>query len=93
MLILAGLVCTGWLTFADVTRLPAVRTVSSEAPFALYLPFLLWATIRFGVAGAGVALFLSTEFTVYAVVHNHGPFRSSALTGVVLPLQLSLALM
>jgi C4-dicarboxylate-specific signal transduction histidine kinase len=92
LLILAGLVCTGWLTFADVPRLPAVRVLTSEAPFALYLPFLLWAAIRFGVGGAGVALFVSTEFTVYAVVHGHGPFRATALSGTVLPLQLSLAL-
>ena len=88
----AGLVVTGLLTLTDLSRAPALRLVSAETPFALQLPFLLWACARFDPGGAGLALFVTTEFTVYAAVHSHGPFRWLVPDAAVAPLQLSLTL-
>jgi signal transduction histidine kinase/integral membrane sensor domain MASE1 len=86
----AGLVLTEVVAFSALSQLPLLQLISTEAPLALPLPFLLWAAARFGPGGAGVASFLTTEFTVYAAVHNHGPFPSFGFHAQVLPLQLSL---
>jgi C4-dicarboxylate-specific signal transduction histidine kinase len=91
--IVAGLVLTGAFTFSEMGHVPALRIVSTEAPIALYLPFLLWAGMRFGVGGVGLALLATSELMVYAAVHNHGPFRTVTLAGAVLPFQLSLTIM
>jgi len=88
----AGLVASGLLTFSDVPQVAPLHIVSAEVPLALHLPFLLWAAVRFGPGAAGLASFVTTEFTVYAAVHGHGPFHSFALGAAVFPLQLSLTL-
>jgi C4-dicarboxylate-specific signal transduction histidine kinase len=64
--------------------------VLSQAPLALQLPFLLWAAVRFGTAGAGVTLFTATILAVWSVVHGQGPFSEMSPTSTVPALTLSL---
>jgi hypothetical protein len=71
-----------------LSQLPPLRAVSSQAPLALQLPFLLWAAVRFGTPGAGVTLFAATILAVWSVVHGQGPFAemSPTATGPALTL-------
>src|SRR5262245_25376500 len=54
----AGLLATGVADFrAEMSPFRPLTDVLSQTPLALQLPFLLWAAVRFGTAGAGVTLF------------------------------------
>jgi C4-dicarboxylate-specific signal transduction histidine kinase/integral membrane sensor domain MASE1 len=75
-----------------VFELPPLRAVSSQAPLALQLPFLLWAAVRFGTAGAGVTMFTATILAVWSAVHGQGPFAEMSPTATVSALTLSLIL-
>ena len=48
----------------------------NTAPVSLYapLPFLLWATIRFGPRGTSACLLVVTFFSIWGDVHGRGPF-------------------
>jgi two-component system, LuxR family, sensor kinase FixL len=86
-----GLVVMGSSDFAGVlSQLPPLRVVSSQAPLALQLPFLLWAAVRFGTTGAGITLFTTTVVAVWSVVHGQGPFAAMSPTTTVSALTLSL---
>jgi two-component system sensor kinase FixL len=86
-----GLIVMGSADFGGaIHQLPPLRAVSSQAPLALQLPFLLWAAVRFGTAGAGVTLFAATIVAVWSVVHGQGPFAEMSPTTTVAALTLSL---
>ena len=86
-----GLLVMGSADFGGVlSQLPPLRAVSSQAPLALQLPFLLWAAVRFGTTGAGVTLFSATILAVWSVVHGQGPFAAMSPTTTVPALTLSL---
>ena len=88
-----GLIVMGSADFGGVLyELRPLRAVSSQAPLALQLPFLLWAAVRFGTPGAGVTLFTATILAVWSVVHGQGPFAASSPTTTVPALTLSLIL-
>jgi two-component system sensor kinase FixL len=88
-----GLIVMGSADFGGVlSELPPLRAVSSQAPLALQLPFLLWAAVRFGTPGAGVTLFTATILAVWAAVHGEGPFAGVSPTTTVPALTLSLIL-
>ena len=87
----AGLLVMGLSGFTNqLTQFPPVRTVSSQNPLALQLPFLLWAAVRFGTTGAGVTLLTTTLLAVWSAVHGRGPFAlmSPSITGPALTLSL-----
>ncbi len=45
-----GVIAMGSTDFGGMlSQLPPLRAVSSQAPLALQLPFLLWAAVRFGI--------------------------------------------
>ena len=71
-------------------HIPALRAVSSQMPLAIQLPFLLWAALRFGSAGAGIAVFTTSTLSAWAVVHGIGPFESVAPQTTLTALRLSL---
>ena len=73
-----------------LSQLPPLRAVSSQAPLALQLPFLLWAAVRFGIPGAGITLLSATILAVWSVVHGQGPFADMSPTTTVQALTLSL---
>ena len=86
-----GLLVMGSADLAGVLlELPPLNAVSSQAPLALQLPFLLWAAVRFGTAGAGVTLFAATILAVWSVVHGQGPFAQMSPATTVPALTLSL---
>lgn len=55
------------------------------------LPLLLWAAIRFGPFGAGVAFLLFSVFVVIGTAEGNGPFAGDARQGAALFLPLFLA--
>lgn len=61
-------------------------------PGLLYapLPFLLWAAVRFGPAGASVSLLVLTLTSVWGSIHDAGPFVGGPVASNVLALQLFL---
>ncbi|MCP4004663.1 MAG: PAS domain-containing protein, partial [bacterium] len=63
-----------------------------NTPALLYspLPFLLWATIRFGSRGACSAVFLTTLLTIWNAINGNGPFTANSAADNVLSLQLFL---
>jgi signal transduction histidine kinase/integral membrane sensor domain MASE1 len=79
-----GLIGFGWTDFArDLSAIPVIRAVSTQAPFVVQLPLLLWAAVRFGPTGTGAALLTSTLLNAWSVVHGQGPFATMAAgTGV-----------
>jgi len=86
-----GLIAIGMTDIGGLaSELQPLRAVSSQAPLALQLPFLLWAAVRFGVAGAGITLFTATILSVWSVVHGQGPFAEMSPTMTVAALTLSL---
>src|SRR5262249_10278654 len=41
-------------------------------PVALFLPFIFWAAVRFGPAGASMTLFITTLIVIWAETHVRG---------------------
>ena len=86
-----GVLLMGSTDFAGMlSELPPLGAVSSQAPLALQLPFLLWAAVRFGIPGAGITLLSATILAVWSVVHGQGPFADISPTTTVPALTLSL---
>ena len=49
----------------------------APAPLYLPLPFLLWAALRFGPAGASVSFAVMALVVVWGAGHGKGPFSAS----------------
>ena len=72
-----GVVAIGWLNVrGPLPETPALRVVSSQTPFAVQLPFLLWAALRFGPTGTSLTLLATSLLSAWAVVNGIGPFAS-----------------
>jgi PAS domain S-box-containing protein len=69
-----------------------VESGSGSRPALLYslVPFLLWAALQFGIAGASNSMVLVSIIAIWGVVHKRGPFISGELVNDVLSLQLFL---
>jgi two-component system sensor kinase FixL len=80
-----ALVGTGYLIF-DMPR------ENATAPALLYapLPLLLWAAVRFELAGASAALLLLAYQSTWGAIHGRGPFASQPPVDSVFQLQLFL---
>src|SRR5499427_6899768 len=74
-----------------------LRAGADLALLFLPLPFLLWATVRFGALGASTAISIVSFLAIWSASHGHGPFsggtaQQSALSieifliGVAIPL-------
>jgi signal transduction histidine kinase len=81
------LVITALLVVTYPIQNVAFQAVSIEAPLALQLPFILWAALRFGTAGASLTLLVTTILSSWAVGHGHGQFQTLAPGASVLALQ------
>lgn len=66
---------------------------SNAFPALIYapVPFLLWAALRFEVAGTAWALLVIAYVSTWNAIHGRGPFVSGAADDHVLQLQLFLA--
>ncbi len=53
---------------------PETNSVLLYAP----VPFLLWAAVRFGPAGASTSLLIVTLLSIWAAVHGRGPFVTTS---------------
>jgi PAS domain S-box-containing protein len=56
------------------------------------LPFLLWAAVRFGVAGASASVLVVTLISIWGTAHGRGPFVSYSSLENALSLQIFLIL-
>ena len=85
-LLLVGLSAThlaaGYIERTDVLALLVVLYTP--------VPFLLWATIRFGGAGLSVALVWTTFLTISSAFVGHGPLANNAGADTVIGIQLFL---
>lgn len=80
-LMLAGLVISAYRAFILVS--------SGSGPVLLYslLPFLLWAALRFGVAGTSNSMIVVAFLAILGAVHGRGPFTGTTPVNNVLSLQ------
>ena len=64
----------------------------NTTPVSFYapLPFLLWATIRFGPRGTTSSLLAVTFLAIWGSVHGHGPFLTSSPAQNALSIQMFL---
>jgi len=86
-----SLIGIAWLNLSDsASRIPPLRAMSSQTPLVLQLPFLLWAAMRFGPTGAGVAILMTSIVGAWAVVHGIGPFSAIEPATTVTAIRLSL---
>lgn len=67
---LAGTLAISGVVFSDT---PAFKPAFLQLPTPI-IPFLLWAALRFGVCGAGVAAICSAAIAVIGTRDNQGPF-------------------
>jgi two-component system, LuxR family, sensor kinase FixL len=77
-----GLVVSGWLA----ANMHPSNAYYAETRFYTPLPFLLWASIRFGMPGGTGALAVLSLFVVEAAIAGHGPYAGR--TGLELALAL-----
>jgi two-component system sensor histidine kinase UhpB len=56
----------------------------------LPLPFLLWASVRYGLGGMCAALLALSVISIWNVMHGRGPFTTAAMDQNVLSLQVLL---
>jgi PAS domain S-box-containing protein len=109
-------VCRGWrvleaclLSIAILVTSAAIfsprAAVSDDVLAFVVFPFIIWAALRFRVAGAAVAALLSASFAVWGTAHGFGPFVNhtplhnagllqifvavTALTGLILAVVIS----
>jgi len=77
--------CRGWhaleaclLSTATLGTSAAIfspwTTVRDDVLAFVVFPFIIWAALRFRVAGAAVACLLSASFAVWGTAHGFGPF-------------------
>jgi PAS domain S-box-containing protein len=78
-------VCRGWrvleacllsiaiLSTSAVIFTPRASVRDDVLAFVVF-PFIIWAALRFRVAGAAVACLLSASFAVWGTAHGFGPF-------------------
>jgi len=85
LLAVAGLLIAGYVAFQS--------GLSSASTFLLYLPvpFLLWAAVRFGPAGAPVGLLLISVPGIWGTVAGHGSFLKQSPAESLLSIQLYLS--
>ena len=82
----AGLVAATLL----VSGQTGFRPGYSQWPLAVFLPFLLWAALRFGPEGVALSLLATAGLTLGAATHGIGPFGQQSPDQGVQTLQLFL---
>ena len=78
-----GVLAVGWLAFNRSTAGPDTSPVLLYAP----VPLLIWAALRFGLGGIGVAVLAITMLAIWGTMHGHGPFLTQAPEENALALQ------
>ena len=87
----AGLLVSTLLVVSTIVFVrPALGAHVTVALLAAPLPFLLWAALRFGPAGASGCLLIVAVLSVWGAIHGQGPFATYPIADYVLSLQLFL---
>ena len=89
--IVSGLLSVCVLDYAG--RLPGIaafRAIFIQTPGVVQLPFVLWAAVRFGVAGTGVTMMLVTMINSWQLVHGVRPIVPLPALATVTAMTLSL---
>lgn len=80
LLLLSAVACVIFVAVSPIAGLPT--------PLAyLLIPFLVWATFRFGLHGATTALVLASAIAVVGTAHGSGPFVQPNVESSLLLLQ------
>ena len=84
----AGILTAG-LSTVCLTVFNSQHWLADKTPSMLYwpLPFLLWATVRFGPQGVSTALLLVMFLAIGGATHGHGPFVENSSTANALAIQ------
>jgi PAS domain S-box-containing protein len=82
--LVSGLGLLGYFAFVTPER-----TAPSVAAYSL-LPFLVWATLRFGLTGITSSMVAVAFLSIWGAVHGSGPFTRAEPLKTVLSLQLFL---
>jgi integral membrane sensor domain MASE1 len=72
--LIAGLVLLGYITFT------ASESSSAPALFYSFVPFLLWAALRFGSIGVSTSVIVVAFLSIWGAVHGRGPFTKGGAT-------------
>jgi signal transduction histidine kinase len=81
--LLGGVVGLGYFVLLAPWRTPSVLLYS-------FVPFLLWAALRFGSMGVSTAMIVISFQSISGAIHGNGPFAASERFSNVLALQLFL---
>jgi PAS domain S-box-containing protein len=82
--LIAGLVFSGYFMFVASGR------HGSEVLLYSFVPFLLWAALRFGSTGVSSSVIVIAGLSIWGATHGRGPFVESGPLNSVLSLQLFL---
>jgi signal transduction histidine kinase/integral membrane sensor domain MASE1 len=84
------LLAVGIIVFAGPIKGLGTIPDSPRTLLAFLLPFLLWATVRFGPGGASLALLATALLAIWAASHGRGPFAGLPPAESVFTLQIFL---
>jgi signal transduction histidine kinase/integral membrane sensor domain MASE1 len=91
VVLVLGLIGIASARFSGVLdSIPSLSAVSNQMPLAVQLPFLLWAAMRFGPAGTGIAVLFTSITSAWAVVNGIGPFAEISASTTVRALTVSM---
>lgn len=84
----AGILTAG-LLIVGLTVFDSQHWLADKTPSLLYwpLPFLLWATVRFGPQGVSAALLLVMFLAISGATHGQGPFIANSSAANALSIQ------
>lgn len=86
----AAKIAAGILTAALVVSTDIGNNGFGGAPLALFLPFMLWAGVKFGTAGAGLSLLATVLVAIGSSVYGHNLLENVPPDDRVRVLQLAL---
>src|SRR5882672_2780463 len=89
-LLAVSLLAVAFFSLAAHDDLPAIDLNPSHSPLAFLMPFLLWAAVRFGPAGASLSLLTTMLVAIWAGTQGRGPFTKLPAAESVFALQIFL---
>ena len=89
----AGLLAVGTVLVTFVVfGFPPVSPAATPALLYAPLPFLMWATIRFGSGGLSLSLLCTSLMSIWYTMHVREPFPSASMPQNILSLQILLCM-
>ena len=92
VLLAVSLLSVGTAVFTGAMDATSVVPGAPGAPVLFLVPFMLWATVRFGPGGASASLLTTALLGIWAATHGHGPFVALPLAESVFALQIFLTI-